>query len=176
MLRDGRYRAHGAYETRSRMANRGALLAGAVTAGVVIGIAAVSGYFAMRATFRPKTIAGRPAVSACPPFPISLLSAVRRCVTSEVLPDGARYVGEVYNKVPDGHGAVVWQDGHTYSGDFRQGLQEGQGAEVWPDGRRYIGEFRDGKPNGQGTEVWADGRHYVGLFKDGAPDAGPARP
>ena len=57
----------------------------------------------------------------------------------------SKYVGEIENEVPNGHGTITWYDGS----------------------RKYEGEWKGGKINGQGTWTLSDGTKYVGVFKDG---------
>ena len=80
--------------------------------------------------------------------------------------DGTRYVGEVLNNLPHGHGTIT-SDGAKYIGEFKDGKMHGQGTYTWPDGNKYVGEHKDGDKHGQGTYTFADGRTDSGEWRNG---------
>ena len=86
--------------------------------------------------------------------------------------DGARYVGEVRDGQPNGHGIFYHSNtgsfaGDRYEGEFRDGNFHGQGTYYYfANGHRYEGEFENGKFHGRGTLFHADGSRYEGEFVD----------
>jgi len=78
-----------------------------------------------------------------------------------------KYVGEIENGEPSGHGTFIWSDGDKYVGEFKDGRKSGQGTLTLSSGNKYEGEFKDGKYHDQGTFTWSDGDKYVGEFRDG---------
>ena len=80
-----------------------------------------------------------------------------------------KYVGEISNGVPDGHGTLTWSDGRKYVGEFKDGKRNGQGTFITPDGKKHVGEFKDGYFHGQGTFTTPDGLKIVGEYKDNQP-------
>ncbi len=70
-----------------------------------------------------------------------------------------KFVGQVKDKVPDGHGTMTWTDGQIYEGHWKAGKMDGRGKityvrkdrkdESGPD--YYYGEFKDGKKSGIGS-------------------------
>lgn len=88
---------------------------------------------------------------------------------TNILPNGARYVGEMKDGKPNGQGTLTYQDSFTWCshvGEFRNGKPNGQGSESYRNGDKYIGEFKDGKRSGQGTYTCQDGTTYVGEWRD----------
>lgn len=53
-------------------------------------------------------------------------------------------IGQVTNVLPNGA---------TYIGDWADGQPNGQGTMTSPAGAVYVGEFQDGKPNGHGVST-----------------------
>ena len=78
-----------------------------------------------------------------------------------------KYVGEIKNGKPNGHGTLTKPEGSKYVGEFKDGKYHGQGTLTLTNGTRYEGEWKDGFVNGQGTFTWSDGRKYLGEYKDG---------
>ena len=78
-----------------------------------------------------------------------------------------KYVGEIKNAKPNGHGTLTKPEGSKYVGKFKDGKYNGQGIETSPDGHEYVGKFKDGERNGQGTWTSPNGKKYVGEYKDG---------
>ena len=64
-------------------------------------------------------------------------------------------------------GNFTYPNGAKYKGELKERIPNGQGTSTFRDGGKYVGEFRDGLLNGQGTSTLFDGRKYVGQFKDG---------
>ena len=78
-----------------------------------------------------------------------------------------KYVGEIKNGKPNGHGTLTKPEGSKYVGEFKDGKYHGQGTLTLTNGTRYEGEWKDGFVNCQGTFTWSDGRKYLGEYKDG---------
>ena len=57
------------------------------------------------------------------------------------------------------------EDG-KYVGQIKNGEPCGHGTFTYPNGEKYVGEWKNGKPNGQGTEITTDGSKFIGEFKD----------
>ncbi|MGH8120926.1 MAG: C13 family peptidase [Gammaproteobacteria bacterium] len=87
-----------------------------------------------------------------------------------VLPDGARYEGDMMNGVIEGKGRMLWPGGDRYTGSFRNGRFQGQGRFEFAGGDVYEGEFTDGAMTGTGTMHYADGIRYTGAMKYGRAD------
>ena len=49
-----------------------------------------------------------------------------------------------------------------YVGEIKNGKPNGHGTLTKPEGSIYVGEFKDGKYHGQGTFNWYDGDKFVG--------------
>ena len=78
-----------------------------------------------------------------------------------------KYVGEIKNGKPNGHGMLTKPEGSKYVGEFKDGKYHGQGTFNWSDGDKYVGEYKDGKYHGQGTLTLTNGTRYEGEWKDG---------
>ena len=83
-----------------------------------------------------------------------------------VLPDGSKYVGEVKEGLPEGHGVETHGDGDSYHGGFKKGVKEGLGEYRFQDGRVYTGQFRNGRIEGRGKLLWENGDWYEGEFQN----------
>ncbi|WP_220811884.1 C13 family peptidase [Pseudomonas paralcaligenes] len=84
-----------------------------------------------------------------------------------VLPDGARYRGEVVDGLLQGEGRLDYANGVYYTGRFKDGLFEGPGEWHGASGESYKGGFHLGLFEGQGELVYGDGSRYQGGFKQG---------
>jgi len=84
-----------------------------------------------------------------------------------VLPDGARYEGDMVNGVIEGEGRMLWPGGDRYTGSFRNGRFQGQGRLEFASGDVYEGAFTDGAMTGTGTMQYAGGDRYTGELKYG---------
>jgi len=82
-------------------------------------------------------------------------------------PEGSKYVGEFKDGKYHGQGTFNWSDGDKYVGEWKDGTEHGQGTLTLPNGDKYEGEYQDGGIHGQGTLTFLDGRKYVGEFKGG---------
>lgn len=80
--------------------------------------------------------------------------------------NGAKYVGQLKQGKPHGHGTLAWANGDQYIGDWKDDRRHGHGAFAWANGRRYVGDWNDGKKHGQGTHTWPNGDQYVGDWKE----------
>jgi len=81
--------------------------------------------------------------------------------------EDGKYVGQIKNGEPCGHGTFTYPNGEKYVGEWKDGKRHGQGTYTLPNGEKYVGEFKDGLANGQGTETFSNGEKYIGEFKDG---------
>jgi type II secretory pathway pseudopilin PulG len=102
------------------------------------------------------------------------LLAVQRPVNVAqlTLPNGAIYVGEVTDGVPQGVGLARSPSGAFTAGAYAQGVRTGPGVECVRDDcatASYFGDFRDGRPSGLGRIRSADGAVFRGDVRDGAP-------
>lgn len=84
-----------------------------------------------------------------------------------VLPDGARYRGEVVDGLLQGEGRLDYANGVYYTGRFKDGLFEGPGEWHGASGEHYKGGFHLGLFEGQGELIYGDGSRYQGGFKQG---------
>jgi len=57
------------------------------------------------------------------------------------------------------------EDG-KYVGQIKNGEPCGHGTFTYPNGEKYEGEWKDGKRHGQGTYNDSDGRKYEGHWKN----------
>jgi hypothetical protein len=106
------------------------------------------------------------------PFSLALLLAA--CGDGEpllppdaVLPDGARYRGEVVDGLLQGPGRLDYRNGSWFIGTFKDGQLHGAGEWQGASGEHYLGDFRFGAFHGQGSLRRSDGSHYLGGFVDG---------
>ena len=66
-----------------------------------------------------------------------------------------------------GQGTFTFADGAKYVGEFKDGLPNGQGTITYLDGGKYVGEWKDGKKNRQGTFTLPDGKVIEGQWRNG---------
>jgi len=78
-----------------------------------------------------------------------------------------KYVGEIENGVPNGHGILTYSGGDKYVGEFKDGEKHGRGTLIVPNVTKYFGGWKDGRTHGQGIQIFPNGIKYVGEFKDG---------
>ena len=57
-----------------------------------------------------------------------------------------KYVGEIKNGKPNGHGTLTKPEGSKYVGKFNDGKYHGQGTMISTDGTKWVGDFRGNKP------------------------------
>lgn len=113
-----------------------------------------------------------PRLTALAPLSLSLLLAA--CGDAEpllpadaVLPDGARYRGDLVEGRLQGEGRLDYPDGSRYIGHFDAGQRQGPGEWKGADGTHYQGDFAAGQYQGQGELVLANGVRYSGGFVAG---------
>ena len=77
-----------------------------------------------------------------------------------------KYVGEIENGKPNGHGKLTSPTGEElYLGMYKEGKQTiGYGYYNW-QGNRYFGELKNGIPNGYGVLIWM-GEKIFGEFRN----------
>jgi hypothetical protein len=98
----------------------------------------------------------------------SATTASKRCKKgTKKWSNGDSYEGELFNRKPQGHGAMYYADGKTYIGDWVSGMKEGRGEFSWPSGDSYEGELLNGEPHGNGAMHYADGGIYIGDWVSG---------
>jgi len=105
----------------------------------------------------------------------------RQIVTKHVLPDGARYTGEVVIRerqnritavkedvsVPQGKGKILWPNGDKYKGQFQEGIPFGEGMKTFSEDLSVLqGTFINGYAQGEGklTKPGDTGFTYEGSF------------
>lgn len=105
------------------------------------------------------------------------LAAAEAARQAEAHPDAliwpkaqASYAGETRNRLPHGHGVIIFRKGAEevarYAGAFVDGRREGHGLAL-NDGMTWCGEMKDGEAHGFGILEAADGRRFEGEV---APD------
>lgn len=77
----------------------------------------------------------------------SVITSQKEIVTKHVLPDGARYTGEVVKVRKQQRSSQKWVDEY---------VPQGKGKILWPNGNKYKGQFYDGLPNGEGEKTFAE--------------------
>ena len=87
-----------------------------------------------------------------------------------LLPDGARYRGELVNGLLQGEGRLDYANGSWFKGRFKDGQPDGPGEWHGAAGEHYVGSFRQGLFDGQGRLTFANGGHYEGGFRQGLRD------
>ncbi|MEX6503429.1 C13 family peptidase [Pseudomonas zhanjiangensis] len=109
--------------------------------------------------------------------PLSLALLLAACGDAQsllpadaILPDGARYRGEVIDGLLQGPGRLDYRDGSWYAGEFKDGQRHGSGEWQGAHGEHYLGDFQFGVYHGQGRLQQADGSRYEGGFADGRFD------
>lgn len=80
---------------------------------------------------------------------------------------GGRYIGELLNDLPHGHGVWVQDAGYAYVGEWQNGREHGFAQHTCPDGSVHVGEWKEGRKQGVGIEGFADGSSYLGEWQDG---------
>jgi len=74
----------------------------------------------------------------------------KNCFGSFILPsnetflNGKEYTGDWGEKVPHGHGIMIYLDGMKYDGNWVNGKRDGLGTLTYPNGRKVHGRFNDG--------------------------------
>ncbi len=81
--------------------------------------------------------------------------------------DGSAYIGESFNGIPNGYGAVNYEDGSRYEGQVSGGIREGQGKLTRTDGFIYSGGWKNDSMNGKCNLQWPNGDNYDGEIVDG---------
>ena len=66
--------------------------------------------------------------------------------------NGLKYLGEIKNGVPHGHGTYFYNSGNKlFEGEFIEGKEHGHGTSFDEDrNKRYEGEFQNNKYHGYG--------------------------
>ena len=59
--------------------------------------------------------------------------------------EDGKYVGQIENGEPCGHGTFTYPNGEKYVGDWKDGKRHGQGTYNDSDGRKYEGEWNEGE-------------------------------
>lgn len=77
----------------------------------------------------------------------SVVTTQKEIVTKHVLPNGARYTGEVIKVQKQQRSSMKWVEEH---------VPQGKGKILWPNGDKYKGQFHDGVPNGEGEKTFAE--------------------
>lgn len=88
----------------------------------------------------------------------------------------ASYSGETRNRLPLGHGAIVFHDGAraiaSYAGAFEDGRRSGHGVGKSDGDHVWSGQWNEGEACGLGVLETPDGRRFVGEVaphEDGSP-------
>ena len=81
-----------------------------------------------------------------------------------------KYIGDMANGLPNGHGKLIRSDGDSYIGVFEDGNLNGFGRLLYSDGATYEGNFKNFYPEGKGKYVNPNGWSYSGLWSDGYYD------
>jgi hypothetical protein len=109
------------------------------------------------------------------------LAAAQATEKAEVHPNAliwsmASYAGETRNRMPHGHGVIVFRKGAEeiarYAGAFADGRREGHGVATSEDGMTWTGEMKEDEACGFGILEAPDGRRFEGEVApdpDGAP-------
>ena len=63
--------------------------------------------------------------------------------------EDGKYVGQIENGEPCGHGTFTYPNGEKYVGEWKNGKRHGDGKYTDSDGRKYEGEWSDGAGDGQ---------------------------
>lgn len=87
-----------------------------------------------------------------------------------VLPNGARYTGEMREGRPHGNGRAIMPSGEIFEGEFVAGELTGEGTYNHPNGARYRGTFVGWKMHGTGRFVNPRGEIYEGEVREGFPE------
>jgi len=80
--------------------------------------------------------------------------------------DGAKYIGEISEGLPNGKGVLYWADGTYYTGEFVDGIIEGNGFIVYNTGGIAFGNWINDSIEGNGYYVDSVGNDYSVTFKD----------
>jgi hypothetical protein len=97
---------------------------------------------------------------------------------TNLLPDGAKYIGAMKDGKPNGRGTLIETNGDVYTGEVRDGSANGQGTGVSSNGAvkkgEWKGEWRNGNLyRGTGTVVLVDGTKEIGTWNsDGTKSGG----
>lgn len=87
---------------------------------------------------------------------------------ARVITDYFTYVGDVIDKIYNGHGIIYDWHGAVYEGQFKDGEFDGHGVLKNGDGSQYEGDFKEGVMHGHGKYTTKTGDVYEGLFENGS--------
>jgi hypothetical protein len=78
----------------------------------------------------------------------------------------ASYSGETRNRLPHGHGVMVFREGArevaTYAGNFEDGRRSGHGVATSDGGHRWSGQWNEGEASGLGLLEAPGGTRFEG--------------
>jgi len=78
----------------------------------------------------------------------------------------ASYSGETRNRLPHGHGVIVFREGAkdiaSYAGSFEEGRRSGHGVATSDGGHVWSGQWREGEACGLGVLEAPDGTRFEG--------------
>ena len=83
-----------------------------------------------------------------------------------VCSNGDKYVGDIWDRLPDGQGTVASNDGDMYTGSWKKGTPHGAGTYIWEDGCIFVGMWKNGERHGKGTYYTHD-KEYAGEWENG---------
>lgn len=100
--------------------------------------------------------------------PIGTVSLMEMDEEEEIYFGRNKYTGQLHKteRVPHGHGKMLFENGDEYVGKFKYGKPNGVGSMMYFDGRVYQGIFKKGMRDGQGRLEEPGNGVYKGKFKD----------
>ena len=103
---------------------------------------------------------------------VRLSNRNERTQQREVVFTSGRYIGEVRDGQPNGHGIFYYVNGDRYEGVFLDNKFNGWGTYYFADGDRHEGRYQNGQPDGQGIYYRTNGDRYDGSWSEGSPTGG----
>ena len=85
--------------------------------------------------------------------------------------DGAKYVGEHINLIPNGNGECIFPDGRKYIGEFSDGKFHGEVKKYSPDNVLvFSGLYDNGERHGRGIIYFTQNRRFECSYENGVLD------
>lgn len=84
-----------------------------------------------------------------------------------LLDRGDRYMGEIRDSMPDGHGLYTFASGAIYRGEWREGQRHGHGFHTSVEGTQAWGEWKNNKLHGWCHTLYSNGDQHRGRWERG---------
>ena len=83
--------------------------------------------------------------------------------------EDGKYVGQIKNGEPCGHGTFTYPNGEKYEGEWKDAKLYGQGVYIGFYGEKYEGKWKHGIYHGKGIYTFSDGIKWIGEWREDKP-------